>query len=147
MPKNAIEPSPKFDSHVSKSANRVTSLLSYRAFELTQVNTSSPLFADYVLYVAKVTVLSRSACSPVSHCLFSNIFLSSHLMRSSPGPGMCAPTLSYPFSTKARKRRLLQWLHTGRNHTCEWRNSFSCHISMLLFSRKQVWVFFLCFQV
>ncbi|KAM3618357.1 uncharacterized protein V6R79_019606 [Siganus canaliculatus] len=36
MPKNAIEPSPKFDGHLSKSANRVTSLLSYRAFELTQ---------------------------------------------------------------------------------------------------------------
>lgn len=40
MPKNAIEPSPKFDGHLSKSANRVTSLLSYRAFELTQVNTA-----------------------------------------------------------------------------------------------------------
>ncbi|XP_017270642.1 protein TASOR isoform X2 [Kryptolebias marmoratus] len=36
MPKNAIEPSPKFDCHLSKSTNRVTSLLSYRAFELTQ---------------------------------------------------------------------------------------------------------------
>ncbi|XP_047225146.1 protein TASOR isoform X3 [Girardinichthys multiradiatus] len=36
MPKNAIESSPKFDCHLSKSANRVTSLLSYRAFELTQ---------------------------------------------------------------------------------------------------------------
>ncbi|XP_068603002.1 protein TASOR [Brachionichthys hirsutus] len=36
MPKNAIEPSPKFDGHLSKSGNRVTSLLSYRAFELTQ---------------------------------------------------------------------------------------------------------------
>ncbi|XP_074537482.1 protein TASOR isoform X2 [Halichoeres trimaculatus] len=36
MPKNAIEPSPKFDCHLSRSANRVTSLLSYRAFELTQ---------------------------------------------------------------------------------------------------------------
>ncbi|XP_067448609.1 protein TASOR isoform X1 [Thunnus thynnus] len=35
-PKNAIEPTPKFDCHLSKSANRVTSLLSYRAFELTQ---------------------------------------------------------------------------------------------------------------
>uniref|UniRef100_A0A3B4F3W8 Transcription activation suppressor b n=1 Tax=Pundamilia nyererei TaxID=303518 RepID=A0A3B4F3W8_9CICH len=35
-PKNAIESSPKFDCHLSKSANRVTSLLSYRAFELTQ---------------------------------------------------------------------------------------------------------------
>lgn len=41
MPKNAIEPSPKFDSHLSKSASRVTSLLSYRAFELTQVNMGS----------------------------------------------------------------------------------------------------------
>ncbi|XP_070766435.1 protein TASOR [Enoplosus armatus] len=36
VPKNAIEPTPKFDCHLSKSANRVTSLLSYRAFELTQ---------------------------------------------------------------------------------------------------------------
>ncbi|XP_077938475.1 protein TASOR isoform X2 [Gasterosteus aculeatus] len=36
MPKNAMEPTPKFDCHMSKSANRVTSLLSYRAFELTQ---------------------------------------------------------------------------------------------------------------
>lgn len=45
MPKNAIEPSPKFDSHLSKSANRVTSPLSYRAFELTQVNTGSLSFA------------------------------------------------------------------------------------------------------
>lgn len=36
MPKNAIEPTPKFDCHLSKRANRVTSLLSYRAFEFTQ---------------------------------------------------------------------------------------------------------------
>ncbi|CAL8325414.1 unnamed protein product [Merluccius merluccius] len=36
MPKNAMEPTPKFDCHVSKNANKVTSLLSYRAFELTQ---------------------------------------------------------------------------------------------------------------
>lgn len=40
MPKNSIEPSPKFDGHLSKSANRVTSLLSYRAFELTQVSSA-----------------------------------------------------------------------------------------------------------
>ncbi|XP_034028531.1 protein TASOR isoform X2 [Thalassophryne amazonica] len=36
MPKNAMEPTPKFDCHLSKSASRATSLLSYRAFELTQ---------------------------------------------------------------------------------------------------------------
>ncbi|XP_051913894.1 protein TASOR isoform X2 [Hippocampus zosterae] len=36
MPNNAKEPATKFDCHLSKSANRVTSLLSYRAFELTQ---------------------------------------------------------------------------------------------------------------
>ncbi|KAK7884176.1 hypothetical protein WMY93_027299 [Mugilogobius chulae] len=36
MPKNAIEPTPKFDCHLSKRASRVTSLLSYRAFEHTQ---------------------------------------------------------------------------------------------------------------
>lgn len=46
MPSNAKEPSTKFDCHLSKSANRVTSLLSYRAFELTQVNTSSSSYAD-----------------------------------------------------------------------------------------------------
>ncbi|XP_054650208.1 protein TASOR isoform X2 [Dunckerocampus dactyliophorus] len=36
MPNNAKEPATKFDCHLSKSANRVTSLLSYRAFERTQ---------------------------------------------------------------------------------------------------------------
>ncbi|XP_039655493.1 protein TASOR isoform X2 [Perca fluviatilis] len=36
IPKNALEPSTKVDCHLSKSGNRVTSLLSYRAFELTQ---------------------------------------------------------------------------------------------------------------
>ena len=54
MPKNAIEPSPKFDGHVSKSVNRVTSLLSYRAFELTQVNSASLLFAYYTRGVIQV---------------------------------------------------------------------------------------------
>ncbi|KAJ8258364.1 hypothetical protein COCON_G00173760 [Conger conger] len=36
MSKNPPDPTPKFDCHVSKSAPRVTSLLSYRGFELTQ---------------------------------------------------------------------------------------------------------------
>ncbi|CAB1329264.1 unnamed protein product [Coregonus sp. 'balchen'] len=36
MPKSVLDPTPKFDCHVSKNATRVTSLLSYRAFELTQ---------------------------------------------------------------------------------------------------------------
>ncbi|XP_028308046.1 protein TASOR isoform X2 [Gouania willdenowi] len=36
MPKNAMEATPKFDCHLSRSATRVSSLLSYRAFELTQ---------------------------------------------------------------------------------------------------------------
>ncbi|KAL1021572.1 hypothetical protein UPYG_G00015030 [Umbra pygmaea] len=36
MPKSVQDPSPKFDCHISKNATRVTSLLSYRAFELTQ---------------------------------------------------------------------------------------------------------------
>ncbi|XP_057686033.1 protein TASOR isoform X2 [Corythoichthys intestinalis] len=36
MPNNAKEPATKFDCHLSKNVNRVTSLLSYRAFELTQ---------------------------------------------------------------------------------------------------------------
>ncbi|KAG7323066.1 hypothetical protein KOW79_012768 [Hemibagrus wyckioides] len=35
-PKNNLEPTPKFDCHVHKNASKVTSLLSYRAFELTQ---------------------------------------------------------------------------------------------------------------
>uniref|UniRef100_A0A8B9LA82 Transcription activation suppressor b n=1 Tax=Astyanax mexicanus TaxID=7994 RepID=A0A8B9LA82_ASTMX len=36
MPKSNLEPAPKFDCHVHKNASKVTSLLSYRAFELTQ---------------------------------------------------------------------------------------------------------------
>ncbi|XP_036803395.1 protein TASOR isoform X2 [Oncorhynchus mykiss] len=36
MPKSVLDPTPKFDCHISKNATRVTSLLSYRAFELTQ---------------------------------------------------------------------------------------------------------------
>lgn len=32
-----LDPTPKFDSHFSKNANRVTSLTSYKAFEYTQV--------------------------------------------------------------------------------------------------------------
>ncbi|KAI4886410.1 hypothetical protein NFI96_015341 [Prochilodus magdalenae] len=36
MPKSNLEPAPKFDCHMHKNASKVTSLLSYRAFELTQ---------------------------------------------------------------------------------------------------------------
>ncbi|XP_062271989.1 uncharacterized protein tasora [Scomber scombrus] len=34
--KNLIDPTPRFDSHLSKNASKVTSLNSFRAFELTQ---------------------------------------------------------------------------------------------------------------
>ncbi|XP_063767173.1 protein TASOR [Eleginops maclovinus] len=34
--KNLLDPTPRFDSHTSKNASKVTSLISYRAFELTQ---------------------------------------------------------------------------------------------------------------
>ncbi|XP_044066398.1 protein TASOR isoform X2 [Siniperca chuatsi] len=34
--KNLLDPTPRFDSHISKNASKVTSLNSYRAFELTQ---------------------------------------------------------------------------------------------------------------
>lgn len=34
--KSALDPTPKHECHVSKNANRITSLLSYRAYELTQ---------------------------------------------------------------------------------------------------------------
>lgn len=37
--KSALDPTPKHECHVSKNANRVTSLLAYRAYELTQVGT------------------------------------------------------------------------------------------------------------
>lgn len=36
IPKNTLEPTLKYDSHVYKNASKVTSLLSYRAFEHTQ---------------------------------------------------------------------------------------------------------------
>lgn len=69
MPKNAIEPSPKFDSHLSKSANRVTSPLSYRAFELTQVNTGSLSGIKVVLFVENTL---RSGVLPL--CLAAIFF-------------------------------------------------------------------------
>ncbi|XP_068940452.1 protein TASOR isoform X5 [Petaurus breviceps papuanus] len=34
--KSSLDPTPKHECHVSKNANRITSLLAYRAFELTQ---------------------------------------------------------------------------------------------------------------
>ncbi|XP_035517685.1 protein TASOR [Morone saxatilis] len=34
--KNLLDPTPRFDSHISKNASKVTSLTSYRALELTQ---------------------------------------------------------------------------------------------------------------
>ncbi|KAI3369721.1 hypothetical protein L3Q82_024567 [Scortum barcoo] len=34
--KNVLDPTPRFDSHISKNASKVTSVTSYRAFELTQ---------------------------------------------------------------------------------------------------------------
>lgn len=37
--KNLLDPTPRFDSHTSKNASKVTSLSSYRALELTQVKT------------------------------------------------------------------------------------------------------------
>lgn len=54
IPKNALEPSTKVDCHLSKSGNRVTSLLSYRAFELTQVNMGSFSFTYCMYCVIKV---------------------------------------------------------------------------------------------
>lgn len=35
--KNLMDPTPRFDSHISKNSSKVTSLNSYHAFELTQV--------------------------------------------------------------------------------------------------------------
>lgn len=100
MPKNAIEPSPKFDSHLSKSANRVTSLLSYRAFELTQVNTGPFSFA---YSQSRPVCWKHSQIRCVGSLSYSNIFLSLRLMRSRPGPGTCVPTLWCPFSIRERK--------------------------------------------
>ena len=37
--KNLLDPTPRFDSHISKNASKVTSVNSFRALELTQVNT------------------------------------------------------------------------------------------------------------
>ncbi|XP_075996355.1 protein TASOR [Genypterus blacodes] len=36
MTKNLLDPTPRFDGHISKNASKVTSLAIYRAFELTQ---------------------------------------------------------------------------------------------------------------
>lgn len=39
--KNLLDPTPCFDSHISKNAGKVTSLTSFRAFEHTQVKVSA----------------------------------------------------------------------------------------------------------
>lgn len=47
--KSALDPTPKHECHVSKNANKVTSLLAYRAYELTQVKESWAC-VNYFLY-------------------------------------------------------------------------------------------------
>uniref|UniRef100_A0A673V7J3 Transcription activation suppressor n=1 Tax=Suricata suricatta TaxID=37032 RepID=A0A673V7J3_SURSU len=44
--KSALDPTPKHECHVSKNANRVTSLLAYRAYELTQYYFYEYIFAE-----------------------------------------------------------------------------------------------------
>ncbi|XP_058855285.1 protein TASOR-like isoform X1 [Acipenser ruthenus] len=46
MSKNILDPTPKFDCHVSKNSSRVTTLWSYRAFELTQTYFYEYVFDD-----------------------------------------------------------------------------------------------------
>lgn len=76
MPKNAMEPTPKFDCHLSKSANRVTSLLSYRAFELTQVNTTFLSFSVMSMIVCFVmTTLLVFKCVSNSFLYFEYVFV------------------------------------------------------------------------
>lgn len=93
MPKNAIEPTPKFDCHLSKRANRVTSLLSYRAFEHTQVN--------HALAFSNTTFLLFNLICVIM-TIFSNIFLSLLSKKSKHDPGMFAPMQLFPFSTEAK---------------------------------------------
>lgn len=120
MPKNAIEPSPKFDCHLSRSANRVTSLLSYRAFELTQVNTCSFILSFLHTFCYQIIVMFpflERICK-FQHVTFllslSNISSSLHLKRSKHDLGTSAPTLWFLFSTKAKKQQQqLLWLHIG----------------------------------
>lgn len=45
--KGVLDPTPKHECHVSKNANKVTSLLAYRAYELTQVKLSLS-FPSYI---------------------------------------------------------------------------------------------------
>lgn len=81
MPKSNLEPSPKFDCHVHKNGNKVTSLLSYRAFELTQV-----LYVGYFYYFIITRLLNELLLHVISRFnvvgLFpfvcSNTFMSLH---------------------------------------------------------------------
>lgn len=86
MPKSNLEPTPKFDCHVHKNASKVSSLLSYRAFELTQVS-----YMGYFYYfmitrylpelllpvIAGLIVVCVSSLS--SHVICSNTFMSLRL--------------------------------------------------------------------
>lgn len=64
LSKNALDPTPKHECHVSKNASRITSLLAYRAYELTQVCTWIQFSVkDLLLYLC--VCLSSSVCKQV----------------------------------------------------------------------------------
>lgn len=93
--KSALDPTPKHECHVSKNANRVTSLLAYRAYELTQVGICI-CFSVTNWYLSPnplkcLTFSSLSSCfhmvlpdSSVFHCCLFSVFKTAQKHRVAP---------------------------------------------------------------
>ncbi len=121
--KNLLDPTPRFDSHISKNASKVTSLTSRRAHELTQVNTLSQTHTHTrsASFKTPVNTQKRTSCwtwlgvlcfvfkkllmalnAVVLFVSFSNTSTSIHSMSCGSDLARSVRSLSSPFSLKEK---------------------------------------------
>ncbi|XP_072522186.1 protein TASOR [Salminus brasiliensis] len=94
-----LDPTPKFDSHFSKNANRVTSLQSFRAFEYTQ-----QYFYEYVDY--ELASRPRHACP---YAVVSFQFKGKEAITVGPKPMPLQRSDSMPSGTSGEKCGYIVW--------------------------------------
>lgn len=96
--KNLLDPTPRFDSHISKNVSKVTSVNAYRAFELTQVNKRHTKTERMNLIFNGVT----SVFEALSLLLFQHYFYEYSFDELRPRPRQVCPyaVLSFQFKGK-----------------------------------------------